>query len=63
MKKYNGDDPRKAICVAIYIQEGDIVIVGSDGLFDNIFFDEILVTVEDALASDELFELPKLFAG
>jgi hypothetical protein len=39
MKKYNGDDPRKAICVAIDVHEGDIVVVGSDGLFDNIFFD------------------------
>jgi hypothetical protein len=39
MKKYNGDDPRKAICVAIDVQEGDIVVVGSDGLFDNIFLD------------------------
>jgi hypothetical protein len=62
MKKYNGDDPRKAICVAIDIQEGDIAVVGSDGLFDNIFLDEILATVEDASVEDELFELPKLFA-
>jgi hypothetical protein len=39
MKKYNGDDPRKSICVSVDIQEGDIIVVGSDGLFDNIFVD------------------------
>lgn len=39
------------------------MVVGSDGLFDNIFLDEILATVEDALVEDELFQLPKLFAS
>jgi len=64
MKKYNGDDPRRSICVSVDIREGDIVVVGSDGLFDNVFVDEILATVEDAIAEggEALFDLPRLFA-
>jgi hypothetical protein len=45
MKKYNGDDPRHSICGSLDIKDGDIVVVGSDGLFDNIFVDEILATI------------------
>lgn len=52
MQKYNGDDPRNSVCVSIDIQENDIIVVGSDGLFDNVFVDEILATVEESLNSD-----------
>ncbi len=52
MKKYNGDDPMNSVCVSIDIQENDIIVVGSDGLFDNIFVDEILATVEESINSD-----------
>ena len=64
MKKYNGDDPYHSICVNLDVKVGDIIVAGSDGLFDNIFVDEILMTVTDSLQSDEdgLFDLAKLFA-
>lgn len=39
MKKFNGDDPKESICVSLDIREDDIVVVGSDGLFDNVFVD------------------------
>jgi len=64
MKKNNGDDPYHSICVNIQLKHGDIVVAGSDGLFDNVFTQEILITVQDALkqAYDDIFSLPKLFA-
>lgn len=37
----NGDDPRDADIRSYRINEGDIVIVGSDGLFDNIYNEHI----------------------
>jgi serine/threonine protein phosphatase PrpC len=30
------------------MREGDIIVVGSDGLFDNVSFKEILLEVEKA---------------
>ena len=45
MKKYNGDDPYDSICLGIKIKHGDIIVAGSDGLFDNVFADEILMTL------------------
>jgi hypothetical protein len=39
MKKFKGDDPYDSICIDIIVKKGDIVVVGSDGFFDNIFVD------------------------
>jgi hypothetical protein len=36
------DLPKDAQVFAVKVKEGDIIIVGSDGLFDNVFDDEIL---------------------
>lgn len=36
-------------CVSAF--EGDIVVLGSDGVFDNLFIDEILAICEEGLAS------------
>lgn len=32
-----GDDPALAVNHKIPVQAGDIIVVGSDGLFDNVF--------------------------
>ncbi|KAI8895586.1 phosphatase 2C-like domain-containing protein [Globomyces pollinis-pini] len=36
------DSPNDTQCYNLKIQEGDIVILGSDGLFDNVFDEEIV---------------------
>lgn len=48
MSQYGGDDPHHSICGNIRVQPGDIVVVGSDGLFDNVQFTKVLDEVEKA---------------
>jgi len=36
-KKYGGDDASLAICSSLELQEGDIIVLYSDGLADNLF--------------------------
>lgn len=38
----SSDRPEHASCVVLGVQPGDLIIVGTDGLFDNLFDDEIL---------------------
>ncbi len=40
--QYGGDDPKEAICISIKLQEGDLVILASDGMADNIFTFELV---------------------
>ncbi len=42
------DDPQNAICASIHVQKEDIVVMGSDGLFDNIYNKEILASTKTA---------------
>lgn len=35
LPKYGGDNPDLSICGTLELQEGDIIIAGSDGLYDN----------------------------
>ncbi|KAL6058227.1 Protein phosphatase [Balamuthia mandrillaris] len=44
----DGDSPRKAVETTLEMQEGDIIIVGTDGLFDNMFDKQILDLVNQA---------------
>ena len=39
------DSPTDAETYKIQLKEGDVVIMGTDGLYDNVFEDEILETV------------------
>ena len=48
MDKYGGDDPSLSICEDFKVFENDIVIVGSDGLFDNIYVDEMLKLIQQS---------------
>ena len=48
-KKYNGDDPRDSICIGIDIKANDIIVVGSDGFFDNVYEDEVLLNIQETL--------------
>ena len=36
------DSPMDADCAQVVIKEGDIVIMGSDGVFDNLFDEEVI---------------------
>ncbi len=42
MEEYHGDDPYLSICEDFTIHQDDIIVVASDGLFDNVFVTEIL---------------------
>jgi len=44
----SADMPYHATCVTVNIQPGDLVIVGSDGLFDNLYDDEIVEITSQA---------------
>merc|ERR1712190_553123 len=44
-------------CVSAY--EGDIVIMGSDGVFDNLFLDEITDMCNNMLTPQSQFPTPK----
>lgn len=63
MKEYYGDDPYLAISQEFPIEENDIVVVGSDGLFDNVFVTEIMNLINLNKESDEkLFTVPQTLA-
>lgn len=47
------NSPEDAASIQLEIQEGDIVIMGSDGLFDNLFDGEILDIVNTQMTSRE----------
>lgn len=42
------DDPRSAVLCDIPVQDRDICIIASDGLFDNIFLSDIISIVEES---------------
>lgn len=50
----NGDDPRKGFPNKHDIHEGDIVIVGSDGLFDNVFDEQIISLINEECQNGEI---------
>jgi serine/threonine protein phosphatase PrpC len=41
------DDPSEALTYNSYVKPGDIIILGTDGLFDNLFINDILNIVDD----------------
>ena len=45
----NGDNPRKAMVYSQDIQTGDFVVLGTDGLFDNVFTEDIRKLVESKM--------------
>jgi hypothetical protein len=47
------DTPKDTQSFAIKVQEGDVVVLGSDGLFDNVF-DEEIVDIVDANAKEPI---------
>lgn len=55
MQEYGGDDPHLAICGILELQEGDIIVGGSDGLYDNFDFYEVVNAVRAAHKNDTLF--------
>ncbi|KAI9327062.1 phosphatase 2C-like domain-containing protein [Zopfochytrium polystomum] len=45
------DTPGDALAYLIKVREGDLVVLGTDGIFDNVFDDEILEIVKKTAAS------------
>lgn len=63
MEEYYGDDPYLSICQEFVLQENDIIVVGTDGLFDNVFVTEIMNLVNMNKENDEkLFIVPETLA-
>ncbi|KAJ3292715.1 hypothetical protein HK104_005103 [Borealophlyctis nickersoniae] len=56
------DSPSDAQSFRVKVQEGDIVIVGSDGMFDNIFDDEIVEIVTRVVGGSAVAGDPKAIA-
>ena len=50
-----GDDPKLSICGTLEMREGDIIVAGSDGLYDNFEFHEVLEWVRKADKNGTLF--------
>ena len=44
-----GDSPTAAKCIKCDLKQGDLIILGTDGLFDNLFIDEM----EDIISHSE----------
>ena len=42
----HGDSPEKSICKVHQFEENDIVVLGTDGLWDNLFDDQILSVIK-----------------
>eukprot|EP01104_Vermistella_antarctica_P006903 TRINITY_DN17606_c0_g1_i1.p1 TRINITY_DN17606_c0_g1~~TRINITY_DN17606_c0_g1_i1.p1 ORF type:complete len:397 (+),score=53.86 TRINITY_DN17606_c0_g1_i1:41-1231(+) len=47
----NPDEPEMAIDIRLQVMKGDILILGTDGLFDNLFDGEICASIEHTLDS------------
>jgi protein phosphatase PTC7 len=63
MEEYYGDDPYLSICQEFVLHENDIIVVGTDGLFDNVFVTEIMNLVNMNKENDEkLFTVPETLA-
>ena len=54
LPKYGGDDPALSVCGTLEVWEGDIIVAGSDGLYDNFDFYEVLKKVDKAVSSGTL---------
>ena len=59
---YGGDDPKEAICSSLSVRQGDLVILASDGMVDNIFSFELLEIAQKAYQNGKLDTLAKKLA-
>jgi protein phosphatase PTC7 len=57
-----GDDPANADLQVHEIQHNDILVVGTDGLFDNMFDDQIREVIKPFLKESDTFLDPELVA-
>ena len=60
--QFGGDDPKESICTSVKLREGDLVILASDGMADNIFSFELVALAEKAYQNKTIKELPKKLA-
>ena len=52
-KKFCEDLPEDSDNYQLRVREGDLVILGTDGIFDNLFEDEILEIVKSFTKTDK----------
>lgn len=55
-----GDSPQTALEFEHKIQDKDIVIVGSDGLFDNLDFEQIRKIIPAYVTKDKIIDVKSL---
>ena len=53
-RKFCEDSPEDSDNYQLRVREGDLLILGTDGLFDNLFEDDILTIVKDFVAKDHV---------
>ena len=61
-EQYGGDDPRQAICSSLTVQEGDVIVLASDGMADNIFSFEVVNMIEKNYQNKTMKEVAKKLA-
>ena len=59
---YGGDNPLEAICSSVSVKEGDLIILASDGMADNIFSHEVNDMAEKSFQAEKLSGLAKKLA-
>jgi len=52
------DTPESAIRIAVSVQEGDLVIMGTDGLWDNMYDQEVIEICAKEASRDDNSEMP-----
>lgn len=53
-RKFCEDSPEDSDNYQLRVREGDLLILGTDGLFDNLFEDDILAIVKEFVAKDHV---------
>ena len=61
-ERFGGDNPKEAICSDVTVRDGDLVILASDGMADNIFTYEVVQMAEKMYQNGTLHELSKKLA-
>lgn len=53
-RKFCEDSPDDSDNYQLRVREGDLLILGTDGVFDNLFEEEILTIVKDFTSTDQV---------
>lgn len=61
-EEYAGDNPKEAICSTLTVRAGDLVVLASDGMADNIFDFEVVRMAQQMKNTNAIDQLAKLLA-